>query len=102
MNVKTKVQATRSQRSPVSMAARPATKVRDFERDGELPPRREPSEHALRLAETLNHKVKGRAAKIRFDFIRHEAGALPPLASLLRGGRGGEVRLKLLLSLLWV
>jgi len=84
------------------MTARPVTKVRELEREVELPPPREPSEHSLRLAERLKLQVKGRAAKIRFDFIRHEAGALPPLASLLRGGRGGEVRLKLLLSLLWV
>lgn len=84
------------------MSARPATKARELELNAELPPPREPSEHALRLAKTLNERLKGRAAKIRFDFIRHEAGGLPPVASLLRGGRGGDVRLKLLLSLLWV
>lgn len=84
------------------MAARPATKVRKSEREAAVPPPREPSEHALRLAGTLSTRLKGRAAKIRFDFVREESGALPPLANLLRGGRGGDVRLKLLLSLLWV
>lgn len=44
-----------------------------------------------------------RSARVRFDFVcRRDGDGVPPLARLLRGGRGGEVRLKLLLSLLWV
>ncbi len=33
------------------------------------------------------------------DFIRRDDGRPPPLATLMRGGRGGEVRLKLFLSM---
>jgi len=84
------------------MTPRPARKAHEV--DSELDPLsvREPSERALRLAKLLDARLKGRTAKVRFDFISHEAGAQPPLANLLRGGRGGDVRLKLLLSLLWV
>lgn len=84
------------------MAARPAAKATAFKRPSPILAPPEPSEHALRLASTLSQQLGKRAAKIRFDFIRQESGALPSLASVLRGGRGGEVRLKLLLSLLWV
>lgn len=63
-----------------------------------------PSERALRAAQTLSDRVSNRAVRVRFSFVRREDGSerLPPLARLLRGGRGGEVRLKLLLALLWV
>lgn len=84
------------------MAARPAAKANALKRPSPILVPPEPSEHALRLASTLSQQLRNRAAKIRFDFIRQESGALPPLADVLRGGRGGEVRLKLLLSLLWV
>lgn len=69
-----------------------------------LSPAKEPSDSALQLAERLSERVGHRSARIRFDFVRRADGipALPPLARLLRGGRGGEVRLKLLLALLWV
>ncbi len=86
------------------MPARPATKARKLRAEPKVPPPKEPSERALRLANTLSERLKGRAAKIRFDFVRNPEGVPgpPPLAQLLRGGRGGNVRLKLLLSLLWV
>lgn len=43
------------------------------------------------------------AAPIRLAFMidEHNTG-LPPVVRLLRGGRGGEVRLKLFLSMLWL
>ena len=43
-----------------------------------------------------------RAAPVREQFIRSSGTAPPPLAAVLRGGRGGEVRLKLYLSILWI
>jgi hypothetical protein len=62
-----------------------------------------PSERALRNAATLRKRLQGRSAKVRLDFVRTDTeGVVPLLAYLLRGGRGGEVRLKLFLSLLWV
>jgi hypothetical protein len=86
------------------MAARPATKVRKSRVELKIPPPKEPSEEALRLAGTLSGNLQERGAKVRFDFVRNPQGAPgpPPLARILRGGRGGDVRLKLLLSLLWV
>jgi hypothetical protein len=82
------------------MAARPATKVVDVPAENE-PQLRTPSEHALHLAATLSARLKERPLRIRRSFIRSQSGGRPPLANLLRGGQGGEVRLKLLLSLLW-
>jgi hypothetical protein len=49
-------------------------------------------------------KVRGRELQVRRSFVRcrdNKEGP-PPLAMLMRGGRGGEVRVKLLLSLLWI
>ena len=84
------------------MPARPATKVRESGRPSPIAPLLTPSERSLRAAKTLSERLKHRAAKVRLDFIRNEVpGPPPPLSILLRGGRGGEVRLKLLLSLLW-
>lgn len=46
-------------------------------------------------------RVNGRAAQVRRSFVVAEKGKDSPAALMLRGGRGGEVRLKLYLSLLW-
>ena len=45
-----------------------------------------------------------REAQVRRSFIASDGteGKNPPLATLLRSGRGGAVRLKLFLSLLWI
>jgi hypothetical protein len=54
-------------------------------------------------ASAAGSRVYGRSAPIRQAFIRSGSGPPPPLAQVLRGGgRGGEVRLKLFLSLLWI
>lgn len=49
-------------------------------------------------------RVKGRDAQLRSRFVesRDPAAEGTPLVLVMRGGRGGEVRLKILLSLLWV
>lgn len=47
-------------------------------------------------------RVRGRRAPIRSRFMRSRDDAIAPLASMLRGGRGGEVRLKLYLSAIWM
>lgn len=47
-------------------------------------------------------RARNRAAQIRLSFIEtQQPHQPPPMARILRGGRGGEVRLKLYLSLLW-
>lgn len=57
---------------------------------------------ARAVAEPLAARVKRPAAQVRASFIQGERDGPPPLARLLRGGRGGEVKLKVLLSILWV
>ncbi len=85
------------------MPARPATKVRNLRVEPRIPPLKPPDERSLRAAALLADRLKHRPARVRFSLIRNEEGVSgpPPLARLLRGGRGGEVRLKLMLSLLW-
>lgn len=61
----------------------------------------EPSPDALLAAASVAERVSGRSAQIRRAFVVGSEGAPPPMAVLLRGGRGGSVRLKLYLSLLW-
>lgn len=61
----------------------------------------EPSADALLAAKSVADRVSGRSAQIRRIFVVGDEGAPPPVARLLRGGRGGSVRLKLYLSLLW-
>lgn len=66
---------------------------------------RTPSEAALDAAAAIEKRLKlRRAAPLRVTFMRRPATVGPtssPLAQTLRGGRGGEVRLKLLLAFLW-
>ena len=62
----------------------------------------EPRDRAIATAEAAARRVKNRHAQISRAFIRSDNELPPPLAKCLRGGRGGEVRLKLLLSLLWI
>jgi hypothetical protein len=55
-------------------------------------------------ARTLETRVRGRQMQVRRIFIARARpdDPDPPLATMLRGGRGGRVRLLLYLSLLWV
>ena len=76
---------------------RAATRAREFGR---------PSEEALRIAAQAAKRVHGRTTPVRIRFIERAQPDAddppPPLARVIRGGRGGEVRLKLLLALLWL
>ncbi|GAC1594691.1 MAG: hypothetical protein NVS3B21_16940 [Acidimicrobiales bacterium] len=63
-----------------------------------------PSPVALEYAEDVAARVSSRPVPVRNGFIERLDSAStddPPLATLLRGGQGGAVRLKLLLSMLW-
>jgi len=64
--------------------------------------RRLPSELTLARAASAAERVKGSDAPIARAFVRAGGLGHPPLARLLRGGRGGEVRVKLYLSILWI
>jgi hypothetical protein len=55
--------------------------------------------NARRLLSWMVSTSKRRVVPLAVDFIRREDGQPPPLAKLLRGGRGGDVRLKLYLSM---
>ena len=63
---------------------------------------RMPSETSRRRAQSAATRVHHTAAPIRQGFIRAEGNGPTPLARIIRGGRSGEVRLKLYLSLLWI
>lgn len=67
-----------------------------------------PSVESLEVARAIKARMGKRDhAPIRTTFIGSYAlsqdrpGGVPPMARILRGGRGGEVRLKLELSFLW-
>lgn len=67
--------------------------------------RPEPPAAAMDRARQAARRTRA-AAQIRTAFISRAdpatpGGPVPPLARMLRGGRGGQVRLKLYLSLLW-
>lgn len=64
---------------------------------------RAPSARSLRMAESAA-KLGRRRAQVRYTFVERftHAEETPPLARMLRGGRGGQVRLKLYLSYLWL
>ncbi len=86
------MQGPASTRTP----GRPAAKVKNL-------PRRAP-ELALRRAKAAAQRVYQRPTQVRRSFIerRGQDEPPPPLARILRGGRGGMVRLKLYLAILWI
>lgn len=58
---------------------------------------------SIRRADQLDLQVKRATVPIRTAFVvSPRAETPPPMTELLRGGRGGEVKLKLLLSMIWV
>jgi hypothetical protein len=62
-----------------------------------------PSPDALAAAQALARRNHGRAAQVRRLFVERDNTTRPtPLALTLRGGRGGQVRLKTYLSMLWL
>lgn len=64
---------------------------------------RMPSRAALELARDAADRAQNRICPVRVGFIeRTDETNEVPMAELLRGGQGGEVRLKLLLSMLWM
>lgn len=91
-----KTQRQNKTSSTTSSTGGPATKV------GKV--LRVPSEHALNIGKyAAEDRAKGRDATIRSGFVRSDrADRRPPLARMLVGGRGGEVRLKLYLSMLFI
>lgn len=64
-------------------------------------PPRQPSTAALDLARDAAERAQNRVCPVRVGFIERAEDHVP-MAELLRGGQGGEVRLKLLLSMLWM
>jgi hypothetical protein len=67
-----------------------------------------PSEAALAIARMASKRVDGRATTIRHGFIRlpwepeHTPDLPPPLARMMHGSRGGALRIRLYLALLWL
>jgi hypothetical protein len=59
-----------------------------------------PSAAALAQLQSFAVRSKRAAANFPESFVRDESEEGPPLARILRGGRSGAVRLKLLLSML--
>jgi hypothetical protein len=64
--------------------------------------RKVPTPEALQLAASASRRVSDRDAPLSADFVRSTGAGRPPLARFLRGGRGGEVRLKLYLTAIWI
>ncbi|MFJ9473085.1 hypothetical protein [Streptomyces caniferus] len=62
-----------------------------------------PSNNALKAAEGAGRYGR-KKAQLRYSFVERATpdDPPPPLAQMLRGGRGGHVRLKLYLSYLWM
>ncbi|GLW75009.1 hypothetical protein Kpho02_73060 [Kitasatospora phosalacinea] len=67
------------------------------------PQRIVPTNTALSAAKSAAIRAR-RRAQVRYRFVEREylGDQDPPLARMLRGGRGGQVRLKLYLSYLWM
>jgi hypothetical protein len=62
-----------------------------------------PSREALELAADAATRAQNRRCRVRVGFSeRTDEASEVPMAEVLRGGQGGEVRLKLLLSMLWM
>jgi hypothetical protein len=64
-----------------------------------------PPTETLEIVVAMNERVHGREAQVRRGFVSRfgfDEDKVPPLAVILRGGRGGAIRLKLYLSLLWI
>lgn len=62
-----------------------------------------PSNNALKAAESAGRYGR-RRAQLRYSFVERATpdDLAPPMTRMLRGGRGGHVRLKLYLSYLWM
>jgi hypothetical protein len=57
---------------------------------------------AREVAAALSERAQRGSVPLRAGFIESPSPlVIPPLASLMRGGRGGEVKVKVLLSILW-
>lgn len=85
----------------------PETAQATARQEASAPAMRTPSPQALEVAELIKGRLGRRvSAPVRVAFIGAHAdtrpkGTVPPLARILRGGRGGEVRVKLELTFLW-
>lgn len=62
------------------------------------------SDGSLRIAASAGKRTKHRNTPVRRAFIRRASASepSPPMVRMLRGGRGGAVRLKLYLAMIWV
>lgn len=64
---------------------------------------RAPTPDAIAAARAVASRNHTRTAQLRRSFIERDNVLKPtPLATLLRGGQGGQVRLKVFLSMLWL
>lgn len=62
-----------------------------------------PSQQSLELAADVALRVQFRTAQVRRGFVAKSGGPdSPPLAEIVRSGRGAAVRLKLYLTILWI
>lgn len=83
--------------------ADPTALARPVSRTGSAEPVELAQRAAAEFAAKLGPRRVESGAPVRNLFVTSMDGELPPLAALLRGGgRGGQTRVKLLLSLLWV
>jgi hypothetical protein len=57
---------------------------------------------ATTVCAALARRVQFRDLQLRRSFVRGSSGAPSPMGRVLRGGRGGHVRLKLFLTLNWI
>ena len=82
------------------MTAAPGTSVANLGGPVDI---RHPGADALAAAADLAGRNHSRTAQIRASFmLRPTPEKASPLGRMLRGGRGGQVRLKLYLSLMWL